>query len=314
MGVVIKTTRKGNGTALPKEGDTVTVHMLGKLKSDGSVFDDTKKSGSKPLECVVGSAIKGVNEALLKMSCGECATVQIPAEDAYGVNGTGDHIPPNADLVYALELLTINGIQRDGNKPVVVPEKEWKMSSFIQIVMVPLMIGFQKLDITADSPMMFYLRIAYGVVLVLNLSVLGYIYTRISTTDDETEIYVRRTPSMKSLYLMCFLQTQPLEDKKSLMSKDSKVLHSPTNTDEFFFLQQPFAKTTYRKVETAIFFQTLQQEVFGVAISLFLHLYFEFTAIPLMQCLYLPANLWDHDLFKIRKNRPVGDPGLSCCT
>jgi hypothetical protein len=231
---------------------------------------------------VVGSAIKGVNEALLKMSCGECATVQIPAEDAYGVNGTGDHIPPNADLVYALELLTINGIQRDGNKPVVVPEKEWKMSSFIQIVMVPLMIGFQKLDITADSPMMFYLRIAYGVVLVLNLSVLGYIYTRISTTDDETEIY-----------------TQPLEDKKSLMSKDSK---------------QPFAKTTYRKVETAIFFQTLQQEVFGVAISLFLHLYFEFTAIPLMQCLYLPANLWDHDLFKIRKNRPVGDPGLSCCT
>lgn len=277
MGIVVETTAKGNGTMFPQKGDTLTVNYVGKLKSDGSIFDDTKVK-SKPLKYKVGTGIKGFDEGVMKMSCGESAILNISADFAYGERGAGDNIPPNADLIFEIELLAVNGIQKNGGKED-APAGKWELSKVTQVVMIPLMIGFQKLEITGASPFMLYLRVAYGIVLFFHLSILALIYTRVTTTDDETEIY-----------------TQPLEDKKSLMgSKD--------NT-------KPFEKTTYRKVETALINQTLYQEIFGAVISMFLHFYLEFTAIPLMQCLMLPTNLWDNLLFKIHVRGMVGGSGV----
>lgn len=66
-----------------KTGDTVSVHYTGTLK-DGSQFDSSR--GGDPLEFTIGSGsiIAGFNDAVAGMSVGECKTITIPAEEAYG--------------------------------------------------------------------------------------------------------------------------------------------------------------------------------------------------------------------------------------
>ena len=56
----------------------------------------------------VGVVIKGIDEGVLKMSLGEKANLNIPADKAYGFLGAGGFIPSNTDLICEVKLLAIN--------------------------------------------------------------------------------------------------------------------------------------------------------------------------------------------------------------
>eukprot|EP00756_Hemistasia_phaeocysticola_P038297 Hpha_TRINITY_DN16750_c0_g1::TRINITY_DN16750_c0_g1_i9::g.79871::m.79871/K09568/FKBP1; FK506-binding protein 1 len=103
-----KTTQKGDGKTFPQLDDTVEFHVVCSLM-DGEVTLDSREIG-KPMSKKVakGQMIDGLKDALLKMSLGERATVDIPSELAYGDRSAGGKIPPHADLVYDVELLKIN--------------------------------------------------------------------------------------------------------------------------------------------------------------------------------------------------------------
>jgi len=107
MEVVTQT--PGDGQNFPKAGDQLSMHYVGTLASDGSQFDSSRDRG-QPFEFTigVGQVIKGWDVGVMRMSLGERATLKIPSEMGYGERGAGGVIPPNADLVFDVELLKIN--------------------------------------------------------------------------------------------------------------------------------------------------------------------------------------------------------------
>ncbi|MDB5032886.1 MAG: peptidylprolyl isomerase FKBP-type [Chlorobi bacterium] len=95
-----------NGTgATPKLTDKVKVHYTGTL-IDGTVFDSSVERG-QPLEIPVNGVIKGWTEALQLMKVGSKWKLFIPADLAYGPQGAGGKIGPNAALVFEVELLDV---------------------------------------------------------------------------------------------------------------------------------------------------------------------------------------------------------------
>lgn len=105
-GLFYKITKTTDGKA-PKAGDNVAVHYAGKLV-DGTEFDSSFKRG-QPLEFPVGMGrvIKGWDEGIMLLKEGETATLLIPSELGYGANGAGGVIPPNAWLVFDVELVKV---------------------------------------------------------------------------------------------------------------------------------------------------------------------------------------------------------------
>ncbi len=92
---------------LPQQGQTVTVHYVGKLL-DGTKFDSSRDRGtpfSFPLG--EGQVIAGWDEGVKTMHVGGLRRLIIPAKLGYGEQGAGDKIPPNATLVFEVELLSI---------------------------------------------------------------------------------------------------------------------------------------------------------------------------------------------------------------
>ena len=89
------------------EGDTVEVHYVGALQN-GQRFDSSYERGT-PFTFTVGQGrvIAGWERGLLGMQVGGQRVLVIPSEFAYGENGAGP-IPPNATLVFTIELLAIN--------------------------------------------------------------------------------------------------------------------------------------------------------------------------------------------------------------
>lgn len=97
---------EGNGD-MPTAGDQVTVHYTGKL-IDGTVFDSSVERG-QPATFGVTQVIPGWVEALQKMKVGSKWRLFIPSNIAYGPQGAGGVIGPNATLIFDVELLQIVG-------------------------------------------------------------------------------------------------------------------------------------------------------------------------------------------------------------
>jgi FKBP-type peptidyl-prolyl cis-trans isomerase len=107
-GVMIHELRPGSGLA-PRVGQTVSVAYIGTLPNTGSVFDQSRTD--KPLVFQMGSKdlIKGFSAGLLGMRPGGKRRVYLPAAWAYGDKGSPGKIPPNQDLIFELELLSVTG-------------------------------------------------------------------------------------------------------------------------------------------------------------------------------------------------------------
>ena len=89
----------------PSATDTVRVHYTGSLL-DGKVFDSSVMRG-EPAQFGVNQVIPGWSEALQLMTVGSKYKLFLPGALAYGERGAGEQIPPNATLVFEVELLDI---------------------------------------------------------------------------------------------------------------------------------------------------------------------------------------------------------------
>ena len=92
--------------ALVKAGDTVTVKYTGTL-ANGTVFDSTEKQGGTPATFPLGNVIQGWQQGIPGMKVGGKRKLIIPAKLGYGARGAGAAIPPNATLLFDVELLDV---------------------------------------------------------------------------------------------------------------------------------------------------------------------------------------------------------------
>ena len=105
-GLKIEKLAEGNGAA-PKAGDKVVVHYTGWLTT-GTKFDSSVDRG-QPFVFTIGrgQVIKGWDEGVATMKVGDKARLTIPPELGYGARGAGGVIPPNATLIFEVELLEV---------------------------------------------------------------------------------------------------------------------------------------------------------------------------------------------------------------
>src|SRR5262245_64486613 len=97
----------GQGDA-PSKGKKVRVHYTGRL-TNGKRFDSSVDRG-RPFEFTigVGQVIKGWDEGVMSMNVGGKRQLMIPPDLGYGARGAPPDIPPNAELIFDVELLGIS--------------------------------------------------------------------------------------------------------------------------------------------------------------------------------------------------------------
>ena len=107
QGMKVEILQQGSGDAV-KSGDTVTVNYTGTLQ-DGTKFDSSIDRG-QPFQLTLGqnSVIQGWELGLAGMKVGEKRKLTIPPELAYGAQGAGGVIPPNATIIFEINLLSID--------------------------------------------------------------------------------------------------------------------------------------------------------------------------------------------------------------
>jgi peptidylprolyl isomerase len=111
-GLKVTDSKVGTGPE-PKSGQTVVVHYTGWLYENGAKgqkFDSSLDRG-EPFEFPIGQGqvIAGWDEGVATMKVGGKRTLIIPPALGYGARGAGDVIPPNATLIFEVELLAVKG-------------------------------------------------------------------------------------------------------------------------------------------------------------------------------------------------------------
>ena len=111
-GLQITDTKAGTG-ATPKTGQICVMHYTGWLYQNGAKgakFDSSVDRG-QPFEFPIGTGrvIKGWDEGVASMKVGGKRTLVIPPDLGYGARGAGGVIPPNATLIFEVELLGVKG-------------------------------------------------------------------------------------------------------------------------------------------------------------------------------------------------------------
>jgi FKBP-type peptidyl-prolyl cis-trans isomerase len=98
--------QKGNGKQAVA-GQMVSVHYKGQL-ADGTVFDSSYKR-NQPLDFQVGvgQVIAGWDEGICLLQVGDKARLVIPSDLGYGTRGAGGVIPPDATLIFDVELMAV---------------------------------------------------------------------------------------------------------------------------------------------------------------------------------------------------------------
>jgi FK506-binding protein 4/5 len=108
-GVLKQLIRQGEGDEVPLTNDTVVVHYTGTLL-DGTKFDSSRDRGEKfSFEVGKGSVIKGWDLGIPTMRRGELSKFTIRGDYAYGASGSPPTIPPNATLIFEIELFDFHG-------------------------------------------------------------------------------------------------------------------------------------------------------------------------------------------------------------
>lgn len=106
LGVTWEVLKEGTGAA-PNKGDSVSVHYTGWLE-DGKKFDSSvDRNEPFTFRYGGGQVIRGWEEAVGTLKVGGKSKFTIPPELGYGVRGAGGVIPPNATLIFDIELLAI---------------------------------------------------------------------------------------------------------------------------------------------------------------------------------------------------------------
>lgn len=101
--------QKGNGKAA-EAGKMVSVHYKGQL-ADGTVFDSSyKRNAPLDFQVGVGQVIPGWDEGICLLNVGDKARLVIPSDLGYGAAGAGGVIPPNATLVFDVELMDVKEV------------------------------------------------------------------------------------------------------------------------------------------------------------------------------------------------------------
>src|SRR5690606_19207444 len=105
-GLRYKLEEKGDGVQAEK-GKTVSVHYKG-MFPDGSVFDSSYKRNA-PIDFPLGkgNVIQGWDEGIQLLRVGDKARFVVPSHLAYGERGAGGVIPPNATLIFDVELVKV---------------------------------------------------------------------------------------------------------------------------------------------------------------------------------------------------------------
>ncbi|MEO6514017.1 MAG: FKBP-type peptidyl-prolyl cis-trans isomerase [Candidatus Saccharimonadales bacterium] len=102
----ITDTVEGTGDIVP-EGATITAHYTGALCADGTIFQSSHDFG-EAITFPLSGVIVGWQKGVPGMKVGGTRRLVIPAEQAYGAHSPSANIPANSDLVFDIELVSIN--------------------------------------------------------------------------------------------------------------------------------------------------------------------------------------------------------------
>jgi FKBP-type peptidyl-prolyl cis-trans isomerase len=98
--------RKGHGPKVTA-GQTVTVEYIGQIYPDGKVFDESwSKKAPVSFPIGTGHVIAGWDQGLVGQRIGSRVILTIPSAEGYGATGNGSAVPPNSDLIFAVDLVS----------------------------------------------------------------------------------------------------------------------------------------------------------------------------------------------------------------